>query len=363
MAEEPIRVAMLHDPYREDGEGLGGYLTHLVRALDSAGVRVQRVPVGTTGGLAVAREVRRLGPDLVHAQLPSSGHRLPGLLPGLLPRTTPLVTTLHADGDHDGQPAGRLGSAWHRLTDRLRRGSAAVVVTDPAIHVPGPGGAEPVVIPPAPPVTDQPGAARAGRRMRAGLGLPEGAPLLAFLGPAGPEGGLRHLVRALPELRRAHPDLRLLVIGGGTAADPAEEPAALARRYAAADAVTVTGPLPPERISAALHAADVAVLPAPAGVGATSGHLLSALAHGTPTAVTVPDGGDGAPHRAGAVAVIRAREDSAAIVAAVGRLLGDPVLRRRLAERGRAYVAAYTWPRVAAAHLELYRRALHRDGG
>ncbi|MFC0006654.1 glycosyltransferase family 4 protein [Micromonospora siamensis] len=360
MADERIRVAMLHDP---DADGLGDYLAHLVRALDEAGVRVEPVPVGPgglTAGSRAAREVRRLHPDLVHVQLPSTAYRLPGLLPGLLPRATPLVTTLHADGDHDGHRAGRLATALRHLTDRLTPGSAAVVVTDPRIDVPG---AAPVHIPVAPPVADQPGAATQGRRMRARLGLPEGAPLLAFLGPAGPEGGLGHLVRALPELRRAHPDLRLLVIGGGTVGDPADEPAALARRYAVADAVTVTGPVGPDRLSAALHAADVVVLPAVAGVGATSGELLTALAHGVPTAVTVPDGGDGEPHRAGAVAVIRQRADSAAIVAAVGRLLADPVLRRRLAERGRAFVAAYTWPRVAAAHLELYRRTLGRAGG
>ena len=53
----------------------------------------------------------------------------------------------------------------------------------------------------------------------------------------------------------------------------------------------------------------------------------------------------------------RQRRDSAARSSpSVSRLLADPVLRRRLAERGRALAAAYSWPRVAAAHRDLYAR-------
>ncbi|MEV1147965.1 glycosyltransferase, partial [Micromonospora sp. NPDC049799] len=116
--------------------------------------------------------------------------------------------------------------------------------------------------------------------------------------------------------------------------------------------------VPRERVSAVLHAADVAVLPFTAGVSTKSGALLAALAHGVPTAVTVPDEDADDLHRSGAVAVVRARRDSGAIARTVSRLLADPVLRRRLAERGRAFAAAYSWPRVAAAHRDLYARTL-----
>ncbi|MEH1102229.1 glycosyltransferase [Micromonospora sp. CPCC 205561] len=223
-------------------------------------------------------------------------------------------------------------------------------------------------MPIAPNVVDAVGAATAGARLRAGLGVPEGAPLLVFFGFVHPVKGLRYLIEALPELRRVQPDLRLLVVGGFTSqALPQREARAfraelveLTRRCGVADAVTFTGHLPADRVSAALHAADVAVLPFTAGVSTKSGALLAALAHGVPTAVTEPDGGDGELRGSGAVAVIGGRRDSAAIVRTVGRLLADPVLRRRLAERGRAFAAAYSWPRVAAAHRDLYARASGR---
>ncbi|MFG1954516.1 glycosyltransferase family 4 protein [Micromonospora sp. NPDC048830] len=382
--ERPIRVALLHGPGRPDADGVSDYVARLARALAEAGVDATAVGVCPDGGTSPARwwaacgravrQARRLRPDVVHVQFAPSAYRfsrVPGLLPLRLPRGVPLVTTLHEYGAWaaPGWLPGPLwsiverGGRWCRETGRLVPASGAVVVTNPAhaAVVRARTGREPVHVPIAPNVTDQPGAATEGLRLRAELGLAEGAPLLAFFGFVHPVKGLRHLIEALPELRRTHPDLRLLVVGGFTSqALPEAEAAAyrgeltgLARRYGVADAVTFTGHLPAERVSAALHAADVVVLPFTAGVGTKSGALLAALAHGVPTAVTVPDGEDELSG-SGAVAVIRARRDSAEIVATLRRLLSDPVLRRRLAERGRAFVAAYSWPRVAAAHRDLY---------
>jgi glycosyltransferase involved in cell wall biosynthesis len=382
-----IRVALLHGPGRPEADGVSDYVARLARALAEVDVDVATVAVRPDGGsparwwsaaARAARRARRLRPDLVHVHFAPSAYRfsgVPGLLPPLLPRGVPLVTTLHEYGwwAAPGWVPGAFWSAvertgrWDRETGRLVPASAAVVVTNPAhaAVVRARTGRDAVHVPIAPNVTDHPGAATAGRRWRAELGLAEGAPLLAFFGFVHPVKGLRHLVEALPELRHAHPDLRLLVVGGFTSqALPEAEAAAyraeltaLARRCGVADAVTFTGHLPAGRVSAALHAADVVVLPFTAGVGTKSGALLAALAHGVPTAVTLPDGDDELAN-SGAVAVIRARRDSAAIVAALRRLLADPVLRRRLAERGRAFAAAYSWPRVAAAHRDLYERLL-----
>ncbi|GAA2717264.1 glycosyltransferase family 4 protein [Micromonospora olivasterospora] len=382
--ERPIRVALLHGPGRPDADGVSDYVARLARALAEVGVDATAVGVCPDGGTSparwwaacgrAARQARRLRPDLVHVQFAPAAYRfsrVPGLLPLRLPRGVPLVTTLHEYGSWaaPGWLPGPLwsiverGGRWCRETGRLVPGSGAVVVTNPAhaAAVRARAGREPVHVPIAPNVTDRPGAATEGLRLRAELGLAEGAPLLAFFGFVHPVKGLRHLIEALPELRRTHPDLRLLVVGGFTSqALPEAEAAAyraeltgLARRCGVADRVTFTGHLPAERVSAALHAADVVVLPFTAGVNTKSGALLAALAHGVPTAVTVPDGDDELAG-SGAVAVIRARRDSAAIVAALRRLLADPVLRRRLAERGRAFAAAYSWPRVAAAHRDLY---------
>ncbi|MFG2011137.1 glycosyltransferase [Micromonospora sp. NPDC048868] len=389
MVDDRIRVAMLHGPGRPDADGVSDYVTHLVEALDGVGVEVTPVPVRPDADrerwraatARAARRVRELAPDVVHVQFAPSAYRFsgqPGLLPWRLPRRVPLVTTLHEYGwwACPGWLPTRLWSAlerarcWDRESGRLVPASAAVVVTNPGhgdvVHART--GRRATHIPIAPNVVDRVGASTAGARLRAELGLREGAPLLAFFGFVHPVKGLRYLIEALPELRRDHPDLRLLVVGGFTSqALPEREARAfraeltgLAHRCGVADAVTFTGHLPAERVSAALHAADVAVLPFTTGVSTKSGALLAALAHGVPTAVTRADAGDDGPHRSGAVAVIGARRDSAAIARTVGRLLADPVLRRRLAERGRAFAAAYSWPRVAAAHRDLYARTLGR---
>ncbi|MEV5768544.1 glycosyltransferase [Micromonospora sp. NPDC052213] len=391
MVDDRIRVAMLHGPGRPDADGVSDYVAHLVEALDDVDVEVTPVPVRPDGDggrwraatVRAARRVRELAPDVVHVQFAPSAYRFsgqPGLLPWRLPRRVPLVTTLHEYGwwACPGWLPGRLWSAaerarcWDRESGRLVPASAAVIVTNPGhgAVVRARTGRAPTHIPIAPNVADHVGAATAGRHLRAELGLPEGAPLLAFFGFVHPVKGLRHLVEALPDLRRDHPELRLLVVGGFTSqALPEQEARAfraeltgLARRCGVAEAVTFTGHLPAERVSAALHAADVAVLPFTAGVTTKSGALLAALAHGVPTAVTVPDSADDELRRGGAVAVIGRRRDSAAIARTVGRLLADPVLRRRLAERGRAFAAAYSWPRVAAAHRDLYARTLGRAG-
>jgi glycosyltransferase-like protein len=49
--------------------------------------------------------------------------------------------------------------------------------------------------------------------------------------------------------------------------------------------------------------------------------------------------------------------DSAALAAALGRLAGDPALRRRLADGGRPLVDRFTWAASAAAHREIYGSA------
>ncbi|MEU6077124.1 glycosyltransferase family 4 protein [Micromonospora sp. NPDC047074] len=389
MADDRIRVAVLHGPGRPDADGVSDYVAHLVEALHGVGVEATGVPVRPDADdgrwraatVRAARRVRALAPDLVHVQFAPSAYRFsgqPGLLPWRLPRRLPLVTTLHEYGwwACPGWLPGRLWSAvertgrWDRESGRLVPASAAVIVTNP-----GHGdvlrartGRAATHIPIAPNVVDHVGAATAGARLRAELGVPEGAPLLAFFGFVHPVKGLRYLIEALPELRRDHPDLRLLVVGGFTSqALPEPEATAfraeltgLAHRCGVADAVTFTGHLPADRVSAALHAADAAVLPFTAGVSTKSGALLAALAHGLPTAVTQPDADDDGLRRSGAVALIGARRDTAAIVRTVGRLLADPVLRRRLAERGRAFAAAYSWPRVAEAHRDLYARTLGR---
>ncbi len=163
----------------------------------------------------------------------------------------------------------------------------------------------------------------------------------------------------------------LLVLGGFTSqALPAQEAEAFRReleqRAAAvgvAAAVTFTGCLPAADVSAALQAADVAVLPFTHGVTTKSGALLTVLAHGLPTAVTAADEPDPELRDGENVAVIPARRDTAAVTATLLRLLDDAQLRHRLAEGGGLVAARHAWPRIAGAHRELYERLLEPRRG
>lgn len=392
--DEPIRVAMVHGPGQPDHDGVSDYVVHLMEALWDVGVTAAAVSVTPNGTRApwrwlaatgrAAERVRRLRPDLVHVQFAPSTYRFsgsPGLLPFRLPRTAPLVTTVHEYGwwaaprwlpDAAWPPLERAG-LWDRETGRLVPASTAVIVTNPAhaAAVRRRTGVPAVQVPLAPNVEHHGGPSADRQRVRLELGLRPGAPLLAFFGFVHPVKGVRYLIEALPALRDRWRDLHLLVIGGFTS-QALPEPEArlfraelteLARRYAVTDAVTFTGHVPAAQVSAALHAADVVVLPFTAGVTLKSGALLTALAHGVPTAVTEPAGGDPELRRTGAVSVIPARRDATAVVHAVGRLLADPDLRRRLAEQGRRLAEPHSWSRVAAAHRLLYERVLGRRRG
>ncbi|WP_173063836.1 glycosyltransferase family 4 protein [Phytohabitans houttuyneae] len=380
-----IRTAMITGPAPARQDGVSDYADRLAAALGHAGVDVEAVPLRPpapgrwlAATVAAAEAVRRMRPDVVHVQFAPSAYRfsaLPGLLPRLLPAGTPLVTTLHEYGWWTA-PAWIPGPAWRplerlRLWDRetalLVPASSAVVVTNPdhGAEVRRRTGRRPVLIPIAPNVDRAPSPpARAETRRR--LGVADDGFLLVFFGFVHPVKGVRHLLQALPAVRRVRPGLRLVVAGGftsqalpeGEARTFRRELEALAARRGIAGMVTFTGYLPAPEVSALLAAADAAVLPFTAGVSLKSGALLAALAHGVPTAVTVPDEPDPRLRDGANVAAIRARRDAAAIAVTLRRLIVDPALRERLAAGGRSLAAGHTWPDVARAHAALYERVL-----
>jgi glycosyltransferase involved in cell wall biosynthesis len=376
---------MITGPAPAHLDGVSDYADRLAGALGDAGVDVEALPVRPpapgrwlAATVEAAEAVRRMRPDLVHVQFAPSAYRfsaLPGLLPRLLPVDTPLVTTVHEYGWW-AAPAWLPGPAWRplerlRLWDRetalLVPASRAVVVTNPdhGAEVRRRTGRRPVLIPIAPNVDSaDPPPARADTRRR--LGVADDGFLLVFFGFVHPVKGVRYLLEALPALRSVRPGLRLVVAGGFTSqALPEGEARAFRReletvaaRCGIADTVTFTGYLPAAEVSALLAAADGAVLPFTAGVSVKSGALLAALAHGVPTAVTVPDEPDPRLRDGENVVAIRARRDAAAIAVALRRLIINPVLRERLAAGGRALAAGHTWPDVARAHADLYQRVL-----
>jgi phosphatidylinositol alpha-mannosyltransferase len=59
--------------------------------------------------------------------------------------------------------------------------------------------------------------------------------------------------------------------------------------------------------------------------------------------------------------VLAAPGDPAALASALGALLDDPARRAALGAAGRVRAAAFDWPVVAAAVLQVYRAAVAAD--
>lgn len=360
-----------------DRDGVADYTAHLVGALRATGADVEPVP---TGGSApdvarAARRIARLRPDVVHVQFAPSAfgfRRWPGLLPGLV--RPPVVTTVHEYGWWSA-PRGVPEPVWRaverrgladRETGRLATAAAATVATNAghAALLRARLGVTARLVPLAPNVPDL-GAGEGRAAVRRALGVPADAEVVAFFGFVHPVKGVRYLVEALARLRGAGRDrLHLLVLGGFTSAALPEPEArafrdeltALTRAHGVAGHVTITGHLPAARVSAALHAADVAAFPFTAGATTKSGALLSAFAHGLPTVVTAADPPDPDLVDGATVVVAPKVRDVDVLVDALGRLLDDPGLRARVAAGGAALGAARDWPRIAAAHRDLYER-------
>lgn len=309
------------------------------------GPEVRRLPLPRRGLVAAWERgapwpVPR-GVDVVHA-------------PTLLAPTAigvPLVVTVHdaVPWTHPETLTPR-GVTWHRrMAERVAARADAVVVPTRAVgdalrahldlgrvEVVGEGVSGDLAVP-----------ADAGERARR-LDLPAGGFLLT-LATLEPRKGLDVLVRALG--RGAAPALPLLVVGqaGWGGVDPAE----LARAEGLpTDRVRVLGRLSDADLATVLDRATVLVMPSRAeGFGLP---VLEAMAAGTPVVCSA----DPALAEIGGDAVRTAPVgDDAALAVALDDVAADPALRARMAERGLARAAHYSWERAAAELWALYRSA------
>lgn len=120
---------------------------------------------------------------------------------------------------------------------------------------------------------------------RQALGLPADAPVLVTVGGLVERKGFHRVIELLPTLRRQHPRLLYLVVGGPS--PEGDMTTELQEQVAAAglqDAVRFLGALPPEQLRVPLSAADVFVL-ATRNEG-WANVLLEAMACGLPVVTT-----------------------------------------------------------------------------
>ena len=154
--------------------------------------------------------------------------------------------------------------------------------------------------------------------------------------------------------------VRLILIGGQTGtSDPtnaayAAQVAALIAALDLKEQVSVTGYLDAAGVSRALLACDVLALPYIDGASVRRGSLLAAIAHGRAIVTTTPRYPI-AGLTPDQTVVYVPPNDPPALAQAIRRVLLDPELRSRLAQAARAAAQLYTWERIAAKTLEVFR--------
>ncbi|GLC27217.1 glycosyltransferase [Roseisolibacter agri] len=289
-----------------------------------------------SGARAIRREVREWRPDVVHAHWWFPGG-LSAALPGGRGRT-PLVVTMHGS---DVRLAAGVGPARTLFARVVRQASAVTAVSrwlrEQAIEM-APGLAcdvAPMPVDVARFALPEPGTPRDG---------------LLFVGRLTAQKGVDALLQALA---RAAGATTLTIVGSGP-----EEAAlrALADRLGVASRVRWVPSQPQERLGALYGAAQALVIPSrEEGLGLVA---VEAQLCGTPV-IAFASGGlvDVVHHERDGLLVPAGDVD--ALATAIGAVLGDSALARRLGSAGRdAALTSFAPSAVAARYRTIYEHAL-----
>lgn len=303
---------------------------------------------------AVRGQLRRRRFDLVHAHwiVPN------GVVAALAGGRAPLAIGLHGSDVFLAEKGGvRPLARWALRRSRLLTGcSPELVERVRSLGFPAersrviPYGVDTRAFSPAP---DR----RGIWRQRLGIPAADTAPLLLGVGRMATKKGFQVLIEILPALLAEHPDLRVVLAGGGDLLDRFREAAS-----PFPDRVFFPGPVLRDTLPDLYRAADAFVLPAvhdaKGNVDGLPNVILEAMASGLPV---VASGISGIPLAVeeGRTGLLVPEKDPEALLGALRRLLADPAAARGLGERGRRKTEAeLTWDAVAARYREGYEMAL-----
>jgi glycosyltransferase involved in cell wall biosynthesis len=174
-----------------------------------------------------------------------------------------------------------------------------------------------------------------------------------------PLKGLPELIEAVAKLRADH-DVELVVVGSARPDGPA---ARAITRLGLDDAVRFVSGISDDELADLFRSATVAAVPS--RYEGFSLPAVEAMACGIPLVVTTAGALPEVTGPDGLASLHVPPGDPGALSAAIGRLLDDEALRRRLGARGRERaVEHFTWRRTAIRTAEWYADAIaaHRDG-
>ena len=182
----------------------------------------------------------------------------------------------------------------------------------------------------------------------------DGTSNILFVGRHEPRKGLLDLLKAYRILRTTGCDCRLLVVGSG----PQEREA---RRYVLTRrlrGVEFLGRVSDDEKAQLFKTSDVYVSPA-TGRESFGIVLLEAMAAGTPIVCSDIHGYKGVVRRGREGLLVPPRKPKS-LAAAIGTLLSDAELRRRMSEEGEARAAEFSWERVTAKVDDYYGFVIRR---
>ncbi|RPI29133.1 MAG: glycosyltransferase family 1 protein [Chloroflexota bacterium] len=179
--------------------------------------------------------------------------------------------------------------------------------------------------------------------LRRSLGI-DGGPAVLFTGRMSAEKRLDQLVRLWPQVRQAHPQATLLLVGEGEQRPELEQ--------AGGKGVRLIPPV--DDVAPYLQAADLFVLPS--ATEGLSNALLEAMAAGLAVVATSVGGASDVIEQ-GVSGRLVPPDRPDLLLEAINGLLAGPELRRRFGQAGRErMISEYSLPSVAGRLKELYER-------
>ncbi|SCL19731.1 (1-_4)-alpha-D-glucan synthase (UDP-glucose) [Micromonospora pallida] len=269
----------------------------------------------------------------------------------------PLVTTIHATeaGRHQGWLPDEMNRTIHGVEHWVSNSSTRVIacsgyMRDQVATLFDVPAARVDVVPNG--VDDRAWQARPREVAVARARFAADGPLVGYAGRLVYEKGVQHLVEAVPQLRRRHPGLRVVIAGDGPYR---HELQARVHGLGLAETIRFTGFLDESRLPALLGATDATVVPSlyePFGMIA-----LEAAAAGAPLAVAAT-GGLAEIVEPGVTGVTFPHSDPDALAGAVDQIVSDEVFARRVARHARTMVSErYAWTTIATSTAASYATA------